>query len=280
MPANDSIRFAWVDTPDPKRRGFSITIPDAALEEVDLNSYEPNVTTWDQMRTVMRGERVRASLRSYVYTISRQSGGGTRTFYFFPAFTDVQRNTPFRDYPTTIPYTWPAVLEKLAFAEDTSLPQLSKRNGVEVEIPTIIPQVQYRDAYSEDAVARVRMYLSDRPWPEAKLRSEKPVPTSVFWNFQGQQVGSFPECLHPTVNPNLDTYTQFLSPLYGTGTHDGISLNGGFDMNFKIPATNFTDWDNHIVQNRVEINEYNLYIRTEIEVFPPTHRPESIRRFV
>jgi hypothetical protein len=278
MPVADSSRFAWVDTPDPKRIGFSITIPDAALEELDLQQYIPNVTTWDEMRIVMRGERVRRSLRDYVYTFSRQSGGATRTFYFFPPFTDAERNTPFRDYPSTYPVTWPAVLEKLCFATDVSLPQLSKRGGIEVEMPTIIPQVLYRDAFPEDANARVRLYLSDKPWPESKLRSEKPVPTSVFWNFQGQQMGTFPECLHGTINPNLDIYAQYLNPIYGAGTDDGIGT--GFVMDFKIEATNFTDWSNYIAVNRVEITEVNLFLRTEIEVFPPNYRQQSVQRFL
>lgn len=276
MPASDSSRFAWVDTPDPKRLGFSITIPDASLEAVDLTEYTPNVSTLEEMRKVIRAERVRASLKNYVYTLSRQSGGGTRTFYFFPAFTDLERNTPFRTEPGKYQMTWPAVLERLVFAEDFSLPQLSKRNGVAVELPTIIPQVLFRDAYTYKSDCTIREFLSDTPWPRSRTRHRAPVPTSVFWTFQGQQIGSFPECLHPEVNPNLDGYTQFLNPIWGAGTHNGTGE--GFDFAFKIPATNFTDWQDFVIDDDPARNEYGLYYRRQITVHAPDHRPRAIRR--
>jgi hypothetical protein len=276
MPASDSIRFAWLDTPDPKRLGFSITIPDAAIEQVDLAAFEPNVTTWEEMRVVMRGERVRASLRSYVYTLSRQSGGGTRTFYFFPAFTDLQRNTPFRTEPGKYQMTWPAVLERLVFAEDFSLPQLSRRNGIAVELPTIIPQVLFRDAYTHKADCTIREFLSDKPWPRSRTRHRTPIPTSVFWTFQGQQIGSFPECLHPEVNPNLDGYSQFMNPIWGAGTHNGLLPS--FDFSFRIPATNFTNWQDFVVDDDPVRNEYGLYYRRQITVHKPDYLPPTITR--
>lgn len=277
MPTSDVTRFAWVDTPDEKRKGFSITIPDANLEAVDITAWEPNVTTWSEMRKVMRAERIRASLQDYLFTASRQSGGGTRTFYFFPAFTEAQKNTPFKVRTSSLEgFVWPSVLQRLVFAEDFSLPQLSKRNGVEVELPSIIPQVLFRDAYREDATCTIREFLSSTPWPRHKIKHRKPVPTAVFWTFQGQQVGSFPECLHPEVNPNLDSYSQFMNPIWGAGTHNGMLPS--FDFSFKIPATNFTDWQDHIVKDIVVETELGLFHRTQVEVHVPDWKPQLLTR--
>ncbi len=280
MPAGDPYRFRWEDLPDPQQFGFSIAVPEALIGKEDIRKYKPRESRWRDMGKVVRAEEVRGDLCDYLYSRSQAVPNGYRIFFFVPQFSDAYRTAPFEVVPTTVPHTWDPVLERLAFAEDWSLPQNARREGQVVEMPNIVSQVRYREALQENARATIRRYLSHAPWPAEELEHEKPIPTAVFWTHQGQQVGDFPACLHPAVKPTIDTYAAFLNPVWGAGTVGSFIAGAthGFAIDEQIPATNFTDWGDHIIDDRQEEIHPGVWLRTQVEVHPPIYIPASINR--
>lgn len=269
MPAGDPTRFAWEDTPDPRRMAYSITMPDSELDAEAMLSFTLYESTYATMAPIVKAQPVRGDLRAYIWTSSVKTGPNLRTFYFVPPFTAASRNTPFKTYQTTEAFTWPAVLDSVKFGFDTSIMQNSQRSGAVVEVPTIIAKVRARDEFNEDALFTVRQFLSDQPWPASDLRHSKPVPTGVYWQFQGQNAGSWPSCLHRAVRAQIDDYAELFTPILNAGTvNDGVDALS-IDDDETIPATNFTDWTDHIVRDVVQPHPLGLYYREQWEVHSP-----------
>jgi len=199
----------------------------------------------------------------YVY-VDMSKEGDDLWFYFGKAKTSVEKNTPFRSYPGTRNYTWPAVLEDLYAVQTLTFPQTTNTGTTVESTPSIFPRYRYRPQVPYNSLIKVEQFISPTPWNPQDLIHPQPVPTDVNGSYVGVNM-HFERCLHDTMK--FAEKVPGATIIYGVG-----SVNPPPNRNTNgtqiFPATNFLDWGEFYIEDTVTIVN-GMYIRERVTIYPP-----------
>jgi len=265
--------FQLIGTDNPTEWMVAITIPDQSINEKlallpsgnILEQYTPyNKFTWGG--TLPRS----TEFGNYRYMTSRKNSADSTTFYFAKPRTDEEKNTPYKIIWGTHDFVWPAVLLDLYFIK-SSFPQ-NTYNGTTTESAIrYFQRHKYVPSTPANSVVKIEKFLSDTSWTYSQLTHEQPVTAEIDGTFLGLQV-TFPRCLHRRVI--LKELVPGAQIVYGSGM-DGSDRQGTPRQQI-FPATNFVDWDAFVFADDAPENEYKMFERQKVTIYPPT-RTEPIQ---
>jgi len=274
--------FQLLPTPDPNEFMFSVSVPDQKINpELFLSPEKPilqaGVTRYKEFLWAVNGERANEKWGDYIYVSCSKAGAGFISFLFGKSKTENSKdglgtkNKPFKVFPDTQNYTWPAVLLDLYAIETNAFP-LAINNGASiVTTPRILPRYKFIPEVNYNSTIIVRQFLSPTPWSEADLTHEQPVPTDVNGSYIGVSM-DFVRCLHPTVVFPEQQYTAEI--IVGVGVQNPPP--GRNPNKTIIPATNFIDWESFILRDTQQYVN-GMWLREQVEIFPPPQPEETIQ---
>jgi hypothetical protein len=198
-------------------------------------------------------------------TVAGAEGPGEDdVFIWNPPLSAGAMKEPVYEEHITGGYYWPGVLR------DANL-VLNPRSvgGGDTEFFPVVRRY-YHNGRDLPTVFRRRVYASNTPWPESRLRANPPLPTPVNIDAYGveRELG---ECLHPTIEVEAqDKDDVILLDLVPSVTDEKATAIRA------LAATNQTGWQRHIA--RVESRTVNgLYFRIVFEALPPREPVLSVQ---
>lgn len=261
---------------------FAVFVPDQKINpELFLGPekalLKAGVTRYKEFLWAVNAERANEKWGDYVYVSCSKGGSGGISFLFGKPKTENSKdglgtkNIPFKIFPDTQNWTWPAVLLDL-YAIKTSRFPLAINNGEEiVTTPRILPRYKFIPEVNYNSNIIVRQFLSPTPWSDAELTHEQPVPTDVNGSYIGVRM-DFIRCLHPTiVFPELQYTAEVVVGVGNLNPPPGRNPNKTI-----IPATNFIDWQNFILRDTQQYVN-GMWLREQVEIFPPPPPEEIIQ---
>lgn len=263
MPVGEPSRFQWIDTPNPKVKGFAIAVPDANLMDTDFASYTISETTWNEMGPVKAAQPVRDSLKNYIWTGSFQSGRH-RIFTYVPSMTQEEIETPFLIKSGTRHYDWPTVLYAMPFAVVENDPLTRYYPGkpserISYTVDRKIARPVIKEGVFASCETREYHYMSPTPFD---IKSEPvPAPNRVYWDTDGDS-GSLP-CLHDKIT--LPVRGDYWAQINGVPS----GVYGGINPYRTFQATEMTDWDTIVVDDNQSQTQSGLWERIRVELDPP-----------
>lgn len=267
--------FELIPTPDPVQFSIRIRVDNKTIPEgLNLAASGGDTTlvlytTYKSFSWAKAAERT-TEFGDYVYTYASAADDRHTYFHFAKAKTQAQRDTPFEVFWTSRNYPWPAVLEDLYFVKSDTFVNSVNDGSSAVTTPSYYKREVYRPSVTVNSRLRVEQFLSDRPWPASALVHRVPIPTEVNFSFVGLSA-NYPKCLHPRIEvPELVPSYQLVE---GAGVVNPARVRAPSKQIF--PATNFTDWQPHVINDTVE-QSGGLWLREKVTVFPPI-RIESIQ---
>jgi len=99
----------------------------------------------------------------------------------------------------------------------------------------------YHPGYEFSTTIKRRIYVSNNPWPEHKLRSNPPLPTPIPLDWKGIDL-EIDSCLHPEIEVDSDDDSNTVV-LDLTPSVTGLKATG----RRTVPATNHTGWQDYIL---------------------------------
>jgi len=274
--------FQLLPTPNPNEFMFSVTVPDQKINpELFLSPEKPlleaGVTRYKEFLWAVNAERANEKWGDYIYVACSKAKAGGMAFMFGKPKTENSKdglgtkNKPFKVFPDTHNYTWPAVLYDLYAIKTNAFP-LAINNGASiVTTPRILPRYKFVPEVNYNSPIIVRQFLSPTPWSEADLTHEQPVPTDVNGSYIGVSM-DFVRCLHPTVVFPEQQYTAEI--IVGVGVQNPPP--GRNPNKTIIPATNFLDRENFILRDTQQYVN-GMWLREQVEIFPPPQPEETIQ---
>ena len=176
-------------------------------------------------------------------------GSGKIALIFGKHKTDSQKKTPFRTTTRFGNHYWHPVLKEIRFIPVSGFPIYSGN----VPAQRYLVREVYIPEMNEGTLFVTEEYFA--PTPFSIPRHPVPTPTAISYHFLGGLRGSFPSCLHDTIDIAAQAALIGASP---TGLEGQI-----------FPKTNFKEWAPYVVsdeQNRVEAG----YHRIKVTCFPPS----------
>lgn len=190
--------------------------------------------------------------------------GEDDVFIWNPPLSAEAMRTPVYEEHVTSGYYWHGVLR------DANLVLQPRKVGGGDEATFPVVRRFYHNGRDLPTVFRRRVYASNTPWTESRLRANPPIPTPVEIDAYGVQ-RDLGECLHPTIEiDSQDDDTVTLIDLVPSVTDEkALALRA-------LAATNHTGWQRHIA--RVETRSINgLYFRIVFEALPPEEPVLSVQ---
>jgi diadenosine tetraphosphatase ApaH/serine/threonine PP2A family protein phosphatase len=272
--------FIALEDVDPSRFCFAVLCRAEAVNAELLASLTAQQTTYRQFAALPGVENARVDEPAgdnktlgdnWVFS-HHQSGPGTlHTFNFVGTRTNLERQQPVTalSYVTSDVYPWPDVLKSLWFIEDPSMPIETVVNGKAVYLPRLFRRMNWDRGGSLPTLFRVQVFCSHQPFPESFFALDVPVPGGVWWDMRNSQ-GSIPECLHDYIEfPESQPQGRVF---FGAGT---VRQPFSFGQKTIFPATNHTDWRNHVCYEHVE-QIRGVYMLERREALVPRGRKKLI----
>jgi hypothetical protein len=188
-------------------------------------------------------------------------GDSQMSFWYLPNLTEEQKNTPYRETPSTGNHYWPPILvgirtDKSSFPRTANAGNIIYKGDSYEVTPIFYP--------SADTGTRfvLREYFSPTKFDIPQW--DTPLTAQVSFPVPGSRPFSFPECLHPDI-----PVPDFFNGVSQYAPSTGVVLNQiGIFKRWFFPATNFKTWESFILYDRQSL-ESGGWHRTQMEVFPP-----------
>lgn len=264
-----------IRTPNPSERSLLVTVKE------EVFAHNPDIlpvvgTRYGDFDRDIFGQDYRRQFENYIYADQLDNSRADATLLFVKTRTDVERNTPYRDYTENRPdVPWPNVLKWVEFGEDFGFPVSQETidgAGNRALVISGRPVILYSwlPGMSLTTKVRVRKFQSEIPFPDHETISNEPRPTEVSFDYIGKD-GGFPRCLHPDILvPGQNSGYRVLGSAGKPESGNRTANNSQF-----FPETNHKEWQTYIV-NTVSF-ENGLFTRTE-ETFYVPRRPKLSER--
>lgn len=162
-------------------------------------------------------------------------------FYFAQGRTVAESSKPvsYLTRPATNPHPWPNVIERLGFLQDATRPMSYEIGGQRVNVPRLFERYWKIPGGTYASKMQVRIYLSNKPFTEADLRLNTPVPGVVTWDMDN--LSRSVEALHPLIRFRERQTSATVVPDCGTIEHPILQM-----QTQVFPATGHPRWIDHV----------------------------------
>lgn len=253
---------------DPAGMSFAVSVP--ANKILPSKMPVPRKTTYREFGQHPYGfERTRAEeeeFGDYVYT--HFESGERWLFYFARVRSDSEIGQPIASltYTTSDTYPWPDVIKDIYAAEDPSQPMEVEVRGRRFEIPRLFLRLDKIEGGSFPSLFTVEFFASHKPFPPGFFQLDIPIPGVIYRQIRNLTINE--RGLHGAVE--LPETQRFGRRFPGFGILRAI---GNFFATKSLPATNHTDWRDHVCSESVsQINGLYLCERRTV------HVPRGYRR--
>lgn len=263
--------FDLLDTPNPNESVAIVTCEVKNLRGAQMPVR--NVTTYAQFEA---GDRSRVDeYGSYIFVKKTKPGAGLLTFHFVKVRTPLERNTPFDSYEETEDVDWLAVCSWIDAVPNYGAPRSQNTTDAAGKSATvIIPRWAVRRGYVHGqrlkTRVKVRLFLSEVPYPQSLTESDEPMGTEISWDLEGNN-GTTGRCLHP--EKTMPGQGSSYAVISNAGKPECAS--GPDNRSQYFPKTNHTRWQDFIT-NEVKFIEPRLFLRIERTYIAPQMPKESV----
>lgn len=254
--------FKLLPTPNPREVSFVVQV----LAKDILSKGVPEVGAAYKTCSQVRGVNMADGFKDYVFAQVVDGEPNYVGFLFVKSRTVEEAKVAFRTHEETISYNWPNVLKSLKFFRDTSFPVWTEGpGGRRIYGARHFVRKVYIPGGSYATTVVTEEFLGNDKFDIPPARS--PQPGDVSFDYLDVE-GAF-RALHDDLTlPNLRTAVA----AYTTGGESG-EVSGVLPGQF-FPATNFTDWAPHTIED-AQVYSNGLWYRTRRRVRPPI-RPRTI----
>jgi hypothetical protein len=246
-------------TPDKRRPGCRVMVSLADFSFAEIPAI--GTTLGDSGLNITKQN---ATWLNHVFAGVEDGPRGWIYFVFNPAISDSA--TPFRSYPTTEDYSWPAVLKDLG-----SIMKRVVTNGDQNNY-FLGSRYAYIEGVKVATKVLVEEFLSSTPFPDTFIEGEEPIPLPIDAKVYDGRI-SFPPCLHPAIE-----ITPRYESSYGGASYAGVIYfedhlpqNSTLDFSSvqKFPRTNFLSWSVFTKPAEVNVTNSDMYYAIKKTYFPP-----------